>query len=498
MIVFGVLRQSTILLRRTSIPIKNNHYVPLCGLSDKANQGGRRYSSTHASTQSSQTGNEPSQYYDIVIAGGGMVGTSLASAIGQDNLFADKKLLVLEAMPDTSSLEISEQYSNRVCALSPATVDFLEGIGAWPEIEVMRAQSVRRMQVWDACSDAMITFDRDEGPLAHIVENNVILEALKRSLAECSENVEVRYSTKVKNYDLPHKRLSNADCKGPVVMELTDGQKIRTKLLVGADGANSFLRKCAGIHHVGWEYGKAGVVATLHLSEHTENHCAWQRFLPTGPIALLPLSATRSSLVWSTTTEEAKHLINLPPDSFVDAVNKAYLDESNKDRISSSAQEVMNDLISRLIPASKDFNRQLPPGIVDVDQGSRAMFPLGLGHASRYVESRLALIGDSAHRVHPLAGQGVNLGFADAECLAEVISDALLQGGDVGSIHRLLEYETRRQRHVLTVMATIDGLSRLYDSTFTPVVLARTLGLQATNALKPVKDWLMQFAISHR
>ncbi|XP_074663028.1 ubiquinone biosynthesis monooxygenase COQ6, mitochondrial-like isoform X2 [Tubulanus polymorphus] len=432
------------------------------------------------------------QLYDVVISGGGMVGTAMASALGNDPVFSNKNILLLESMTEKSDFVLKDGgFSNRVCALSPATVKFLSGIGAWDEICSLRLQPVKMMQVWDACSDAMINFDLGSGDenLAYIVENDVIIEGIKRSFPK-SDNIKIQYSSQVKEYSFPE---SDANDRW-VKIQLDNGDILQTRLLIGADGFRSLAKDSAKIQSVKWEYDQTGIVAVLHLSEPIENNVAWQRFLPTGPIAMLPLSETRSNLIWSTTREQAKVLMSLKSDSFVDAVNNAYWDNKEKDNLAVNAGQWFGQFLSTFIPDSTS-TKQLPPTVVNIDLNSRAVFPLGLSHATHYVKPRLALIGDAAHRIHPLAGQGVNLGFGDAACLHEKLKKAVQNGTDIGALTNLIEYETLRQRHVVPVMATIDGLSRLYNTSFSPLVLLRSLGLQATNSSSLIKDKIMEYAM---
>ncbi|KAL8580732.1 hypothetical protein ACOMHN_018404 [Nucella lapillus] len=424
-----------------------------------------------------------------------MVGASMACALAYNESFADKKIVMLEAAPDRGEFHLPERYSNRTCALSPATVSLLSSFGAWQEIEQMRCQPVRRMQVWDACSESMIAFSQEDmsEPLAHIVENDLILGAIMRKLRSAPNPVEVRFSSSAKAFSIPHVTESEQSDKHPwVKVDLGEGA-IRTQLLIGADGAQSAVRSAAKLHTVNWGYKQTAVVATLRLAEVTENTVAWQRFLPTGPIALLPLSDEFSSLVWTTTTEQAKNLLQIPEESFVDAVNDAYWNERDKNALTEKALNAFSQFLNNIVPGGTAL-RQLPPTVTGVEGKSRAAFPLELMHASHYVRPRVALIGDAAHRLHPLAGHGVNLGFGDVQSLTAVLQHAVAAGSDLGSLNHLLTYETERQRHNLPVLATIDGLQRLYSTDFTPLVLARSLGLSAVNSMTGLKNLIIQRA----
>ncbi|XP_002736637.1 ubiquinone biosynthesis monooxygenase COQ6, mitochondrial-like [Saccoglossus kowalevskii] len=436
-------------------------------------------------------------FYHVTIAGGGMVGTAMACALGSHPMFEGKNILLLEAGPSkTYSDSVPDLYSNRVSSLNPGTVELLKSIGAWQYLSKMRVKPYKRIQVWDSCSDAMITFDRDNfsKEVAHIVENNLTINALSKVIDSLKgDRVETRYRSMVKTIDLP-KQGDNA--KYPFVkVYLENGEEIHTQLLIGADGANSSLRRMANINHINWSYDQSAVVSTLQLAEPIENNVAWQRFLPTGPIAMLPLSDTESSLVWSTSNQDAKKLVDLPEDQFIDAVNNAFWQESEKHPLVDTAGQIMGNVLSTLLPSTGGSSiRQLPPSIIGIDDNSRAMFPLGLGHSTQYVKPRLVLIGDAAHRVHPLAGLGVNLGFADVASLRDILVEAVKNAEDLGALPHLLDYETERQKHVVPIMATVDGLKRLFSTDAAPAVLLRSLGLQATNAFKPLKDLFVQGA----
>ncbi|KAJ8723973.1 hypothetical protein PYW07_007953 [Mythimna separata] len=264
-------------------------------------------------------------------------------------------------------------------------------------------------------------------------------------------------------------------------------------ILIGADGANSAVRNAMGVQYLSWSYEQMGVVATLELAEESENTTAWQRWLPTGPIAILPLDARRSSLVWSTWQDNAKQLLKLPEDQFVDALNDALWKQYPRN---SGVEAVTSWTSSWLRRAGLPDGAalQLPPSIRGVVPASRAAFPLGFGHSTRYVAPGVALVGDAAHRVHPLAGQGVNLGFGDVKDLTNFLSEAMYSGLDITHPDWLQKYESTRQRHNVPTQLMIEMLHRLYTVDLMPVVLARSVGLQITNALQPLKKMILSHA----
>ncbi|XP_022116240.2 ubiquinone biosynthesis monooxygenase COQ6, mitochondrial [Pieris rapae] len=427
--------------------------------------------------------------YDVIIAGGGMVGCTLACAMGKNALLSNLKILLLEGSPN-KKYELTPQYSNRVVALNQNTKSLMNSINVWEHVEAMRVQPVRHMQVWDACSDAMITFsstDILDDDVAYIVENDVLLHAVTKELNK-SKNIETVYQAKIAGYQLSQSQVSHEN-----IVKMSNGDTYSCDLLIGADGANSAVRNAMGVQYVSWKYDHMGVVATLQLAEESENTTAWQRFLPTGPMALLPLNSKQSSLVWSTSPEHAKELLNLPEERFVDALNDALWKQYPRNKGIDACTAWVGSILHRLgLPDGAQ--RQLPPSICEITPNSRAAFPLAFGHSTKYIAPGVVLIGDAAHRVHPLAGQGVNLGFGDIKDLTELLSDALYSGLDITHSDWMQKYETARQRHNVPTQLCVDALYRLYSYNIPPFVLARSIGLQITNALHPVKKLLMSHA----
>ncbi|XP_025833722.1 ubiquinone biosynthesis monooxygenase COQ6, mitochondrial [Agrilus planipennis] len=412
-----------------------------------------------------------------------MVGTTLACALGKNTKLANKTILLLEGSKQFQ-WEPKEQYSNRVVALNLNTKSLLSSIGAWNHIAAVRYGSVKSMQVWDAVSDAMIQFNQDDylDNVAYIVENDLLLHSVNRELAHV-QNVNVLYQAIVDSLKLPD---VNSDTS-KVLLE--NGKSFTCDLLLGCDGANSKVRKTMGVQYLSWNYNQMAVVATLKLAENVDddhNTVAWQRFLPDGPIALLPLRKNLSSLVWTTTPNNAKTLLSLPEEQFVDEVNSAIWKEYPKRSIVSDVMKGF-DRFLEILRLPSNAVRQLPPNVSGIEEGSRAAFPLGFGHATKYFKPGVALVGDAAHRVHPLAGQGVNLGFGDVSCLNEILGDAIYCGSVIEDVDNLRKYETERQRHNIPTMLAIDGIQKLYNTNLTPVVLLRSVGLQFTNALYPLK-----------
>merc|ERR1719369_33649 len=404
----------------------------------------------------------------------------------------DRKIILLEATPE-KKIVLGKNYSNRVSALAPSSVELLTKLGAWDLIKDVRMGRVVEMKVWDSCSTAAIQFgDKDNQKLLnYIVENDLTVKALTEVLNVC-DNVEVKYNAKVKHYHLPSKDEKESRPKEEVLIELEGGEMISTQLLVGADGFRSLVRSSIGCDYVGWEYDQMGVVATLDLEvPGGVNRTAWQRFLPTGPVALLPLNENKSSLVWTVSRDMAKDMVNMDEEMFVLNLNKALLSEENESSMVNSISEGFGLLLNTFLP-KQGPNDMLPPTVKGVI--NRAAFPLGFGHSTRYVGPKTALVGDAAHRIHPLAGQGVNLGFGDVNSLADMVEGMLVEGGGLGHHEYLCQYETERQRHNLLTMAGVDTLQKLYCTDNIPFVLARSLGILATNAAGPVKNLIRQHA----
>ncbi len=389
--------------------------------------------------------------YDVIVIGGGMVGAALAAMLGDAN-----RVAVVEAAP-VSPVDRRDPVDLRVSALSLASRRLLDAVGAWDSVEQVRVSPFRQMRVWDAASapfsDEALHFDSariGEAQLGHIVENRLIQWALHRRL-QTMRNVEVFSPARI---DSLSAQLGNAR------VTLDDGRTLESDLVVGADGAASRTRDLAGIDTIGWSYDQRAVVTHVSTSRPHEE-TAWQRFLTTGPLAFLPLSDGRCSIVWSTTPALADELLAMDEADFLTALNDA-------------SDRVLGDVTGC---------------------GPRGGFPLRLVHAARYTAPGLALVGDAAHAVHPLAGQGVNLGFLDAAALAEVLSEAREAGYRLGDAATLRRYERWRKGENLLTMATLDGLKRLFGTDDPLVAQLRQTGLKLVNRLAPVKDTLIRRAM---
>ena len=385
---------------------------------------------------------------DIIVVGGGMVGASFACAAAQQGF----TVTILDVNKDDFSY-LDEEADIRVSALTRASQKILESVGAWQLMPEGRSSPYQDMHVWDAMGDGVIHFDSadlGEPNLGHIVENGIILQSLYRVI----EN------TPGINFIAPAVITSIEYFDDHVEVSCEDGLSLSADLLVGADGARSRVRELAGISTRGWAYDQTGVVATL-TTENPHQFTAWQRFMPTGPLAFLPLADGRSSIVWSTSPEQAEELLALEDEAFCDAVTTAF-----------------EGTLGRVTATSK-----------------RGAFPLRMQHANEYVKPRLALIGDAAHTIHPLAGQGVNLGFGDAASLVDVIAEAKATGKDIGDYSVLRRYERWRKGQNVSMMASMDGFKRLFSNNNSLLGSIRNLGLNLMNKMTPMKNMVMRQAM---
>lgn len=392
-----------------------------------------------------------------------------------------------------------DQYSNRCSSLTPASAGFLESIGAWKHMQSERIQPYHEMQVWDGVSDARIEFDWDGGAgqtIAYMIENLNITSGLIGRLEELG-GVSVFDKATVEGITFGEEADGLNLSEWPVV-QLADGRRLWARLLVGADGANSQVRSFAGIKARGWDYARFGVVATLRLEGQgwggDHNKIAYQRFLPTGPVAVLPLPGNYSSLVWSTTQRRALKLKNLSSKDFAAMVNAAFrLSPADLDYLHSQSYGQEEEVSWRMQHVSVQ-PKAIPQTVVGVQDGTVASFPLKMRHADTYISERIALVGDAAHTIHPLAGQGLNQGQGDVQSLAKTIAYAASHGQDIGAQMSLEPYNVERYAANHVVLGVCDKLHKLYSVGSGPLVHLRSFGLGAVNAMRPVKNFFMNQA----
>jgi ubiquinone biosynthesis monooxygenase Coq6 len=350
------------------------------------------------------------------------------------------------------------------------------------------AESRRRSEMGDAST------------VATMCENNNLTSALLHRLRDAGDAVEVIDQTRIQSIDFGPEAQdeSSPDLSQWPVVTLPGSRSLAARLLVGADGANSPVRQFANIPSHGWDYGQHGIVATLQLDHSfSENQfrTAYQRFLPTGPIALLPLPGNNASLVWSISAPYAATLKSLSPEAFTAMVNAAFrlMMVDIHHLLTTPSANPAEELAWRE-PRTDPTATGLPariPRVVGIHPNTVASFPLRMRHADTYTGHRLALIGDAAHTIHPLAGQGLNLGLADAESLAKRIVYGVEHGMDIGSNWCLDEYNSDRWAANNAMLGVVDKLQKLYSASSGPVVWGRSLGLDLVNQLGPLKGMLM-------
>ncbi|NKE91555.1 2-octaprenyl-6-methoxyphenyl hydroxylase [Rhizobium phaseoli] len=382
---------------------------------------------------------------DMLVVGGGYVGLSAAVAVKQ--AAPHLKVSVVEAAP-----EHVWKGDARASAVIAAAVKMLEIFGIWTEIEP-EAQPITKMIVTDSrTSDPVrpvfLTFDGEvaEGrPFAHMIPNVVMVAALRGACERLG--IDIRHG-------LGATELKTEDSHATVT--LSDGSMLESRLVVACDGVRSKLRDLAGIRTVTWDYGQSGIVVTV---EHERSHegCAEEHFLPSGPFAILPLRNNRSSLVWTERTHDAERLV---------AADELVFEEELERR----------------------FGHKL--GALKVIGDKRA-FPLGLTLARAFVAPRFALAGDAAHGIHPISGQGLNLGFKDVAALAETIVEADRLGLDIGSINILERYQTWRRFDTFRMGVTTDVLNRLFSNDAMPIRVARDVGLGIVDRLPRLKSFFI-------
>lgn len=384
---------------------------------------------------------------DLIVVGGGMVGSALACAVAQ----AGFEVCLLENHRPQRQWP-AEEVDLRVSALTRASQCILENLGAWRRMTEMRVSAYTDMEVWDAGGPGHIHFSAaeiGEADLGHIVENRVTQLALWERL-ESLNNVELRCPASVEALLLNEKP----------GLRLAGGERLRAELIVAADGRDSQLREMAGIGTKGWDYDQHAIVATVTPRYH-HGHSARQRFMKTGPLAFLPIDDGRCSIVWSTSPEQAGELMALDDTAFCRALTLA-------------------------------SERML--GEIDA-VGPRGCFPLRLGHAERYVLPGLALVGDAAHAIHPLAGQGVNLGLLDAATLAEVLIEARNSGRRIATLATLRRYERARKGANMGMLAVMDAFKRTFSNEVPPLRLMRNLGLLLAERSGPLKHLMVRRAM---
>lgn len=416
-----------------------------------------------------------------------MVGATLACSLASNTLTRGLRVAMLESqIPNLQQQPPSPDL--RVSSISPKSAAVLQSAGCWGQIDPSRVAVFKDMQVWDSFGRGRIHWkasDMHREELGFVIENNVIQAGLVKSIVNYSKEhgcgVEVAAPVRVESIE----QRSEAE---PPSLALSTGQRVTARLLVGADGGQSVVKKFAKMSAVGMEYSQSAVVATVRTAEpHTT---AWQRFLPTGPVAFLPSFGAFSNIVWSTSPAHARHLSRLPSQEFLELLNTVFRAPPEffcpGGRLSPFHHPLPQQWMDVLPLLFPEPNPSHPPLAQEVI-GPRPSFPLRIAQATSYVRPRLALIGDAAHLVHPLAGQGVNIGISDAAALAQSIESAVRVGMDVGDLIMLEEYERRRLSDNSIMLGGVHLLREVFGVTEGPLAWLRTVGLDFFNSVPVAK-----------
>ena len=383
--------------------------------------------------------------FDVVIIGGGLVGASLAAALRHSGL-------TLALVESQTGPETANGWDSRIYAISPGSRSFLERSGVWSLLDPGRIAPVEAMRVFGD-SGAELEFSAYQmgvAELACILESCALQHALRQNLQQ-QENLTLLHPATCASL-----RLAGEAAE----LTLVDGRSLTAKLLVGADGRDSWVRKQAGISAAPVDYRQHGVVANF-TCELPHRGIAYQWFQPNGILALLPLPGNRVSMVWSVSPEQSAELLSLTHEELCT-------------KVAAAAQHTLGAMQVITPPAA---------------------FPLRMLTLPHIVAPRVALIGDAAHNMHPLAGQGVNTGFRDARQLAQLLLERGAQN-DCGDAHLLRRYERKRKEDIYTMQATTYGLKHLFNNDVPLLGVLRNMGLSAANRITPLKKMLMQHALN--
>lgn len=383
---------------------------------------------------------------DVIVLGAGVVGSAAALAVARQGC----SVALVEARPAPPWRQ--DRPDLRVYALANDNRTLLQTLGVWPAISAARAKAYRRMCVWDAAGGGELVFDADAlgvAELGHIVENDLLVDRLGAALQQ--EPALQRYC--------PDTVVSLQQDEAGVQVELDSGARLRARLLLVADGAGSTTRERLGIACDRHDYRQRGLVAFVRCAQPHQD-TAWQRFLPSGPLAFLPFTEGRRSIVWTLPEDEANRLQQADEAAFRRELTRA-------------------------------FDARL--GDV-VEVGERVAFPLRRQLAERFVEGRVLLLGDAAHAVHPLAGQGVNLGLRDVSALVAMMMGARTRGGDFATAHRLARWERERRSDSVLAAHAFEGINRAFSNDALLPTLLRGHALGFASRLPPLRQWLWRQA----
>ncbi len=388
-----------------------------------------------------------SREFDVVIVGAGLAGATVACALAPSSL----KIALLDRNPAPPSP--SGDYDLRVSSLNRGSENILRQIKAWEFIDSSRAYAYDKVQVCQQQGASTLTFDSTEigeSYMGHMIENSNVVHALMQRVQQLN-NVEFIHGITI----------SSLSANDNYAELQTDQGTIRAKLLVGADGPLSFIRKAAGFEEIQGFYGQKCIVGTVHFDgDHQQT--AWQRFLPTGPLGILPLAPGYCSLAWSCENEFADERLLESEQDFIESLEQA-----------------LSGHLGHVLAMPK-----------------RVSYPLTHMHPQRYVSQRIALIGDAAHTIHPLAGLGANLGITDAAALAQVVLKQSEQKSfDPGQYEILRRYERWRKPQNQIYLSTMSGLNMLFSKNLDSITNLRSIGLTIADKFTPAKNLLMQRAM---
>lgn len=392
--------------------------------------------------------NKVTEYYDVVVVGAGMTGAAAALGFAQEGLHV---ALLEQAAP--SSFDATSPPDVRISAISSSSVDFLKQLGAWQHVEAMRCTPYRQLETWEEPGSNVIFDAQSLGlpELGFMFENKVLQLALWQ---ECE-----KYTNLDRICPAKFNQLYQPTGQKEWVIVLNDGRHLQAKLIVGADGANSQVRQLSGIGSRGWQYQQSCMLITVQTSEEQQDK-TWQQFFPSGPRAFLPLYDNWASLVWYDSPAKIRRLQTMSMEQLTDAIVEAF-----------------------------------PERLGAIKAYASGAFPLTRQHANRYVVEGLALVGDAAHTINPLAGQGVNLGYRDVETLLKVVTQAKEYLEQWHSLEVLKRYQRRRLPDNLAMQAGMDFFYMAFSESLPGLKFARNLGLMAAQRAGELKKIALKYAL---